>query len=67
MMDTASVGETAGKVWQFLDREGKSSVSAIEKGVDVSTREVLMSIGWLAREGKIDLSEEPRGLYITLR
>lgn len=67
MTDRASIGETAGKVWQFLNREGKSSVSAIEKGVGASSREVVMAIGWLAREDKVDMDEEPRGLYVTLK
>lgn len=66
MTDTASVGEVAGRVWQFLDQQGKSSVSAVENGVNASSREVLMAIGWLAREGKLNLSDEPRGLYVSL-
>lgn len=66
MTDTSTVGQMAGRVWQFLRSEGKSSVSAIEKGVDGSGREVQMAIGWLAREGKVEFSDEPRGLYVSL-
>lgn len=67
MTDTSSIGQTAGKVWQFLEHQGKSSVSAIEKGVPGSSREVQMAIGWLAREGKVEFSDESRGLYILLK
>lgn len=66
MVDTSTVGQAAGQVWQFLRDEGKSSVSAIERGVDASGREVQMAIGWLAREGKVEFSDESRGLYISL-
>ncbi|MDX1601388.1 MAG: winged helix-turn-helix domain-containing protein [Anaerolineales bacterium] len=66
MTDTSTIGQVAGQVWQFLQGEGKSSVSAIERGVDASGREVQMGIGWLAREGKVEFSDEPRGLYVSL-
>lgn len=66
MTDMSTVGQVAGQVWQFLRSEGKASVSAIEKGVDASGREVQMAIGWLAREGKVELNDESRGLYISL-
>lgn len=65
-MDISTVGQVAGQVWQYLRGEGKSSVSAIEKGVGRSSREVQMAIGWLAREGKVEFSDEPRGLYVSL-
>lgn len=67
MTDLVSVGKTAGDVWEYLKGAGKSSVSAVEKSVSAPGREVHMAIGWLAREDKIELGDEARGLYIWLK
>jgi hypothetical protein len=66
MTSLASIGETAGKVWSLLEKKGKMTASAIEKGVKAPAREVQMAIGWLAREGKVEVREETRGLYVWL-
>jgi hypothetical protein len=67
MTDVVSVGKTAGEVWEHLRGTGKSSVSAVEKAVAAPGREVHMAIGWLAREGQVELGEESRGLYVWLK
>jgi hypothetical protein len=66
MTTITSIGETAGKIWTLLDRSGKMTVSMLEKKVKSPAREVQMAVGWLAREGKIELSEETRRLYVWL-
>lgn len=60
------VGDTAGHIWQFLRRSGKSSLTAVKRGTKAPEPVVLMAIGWLAREGKIDLHREGRALQIWL-
>lgn len=67
MNTVAEIGNTAGRVWNFLDAHGKSSVSAVEKGAKAPKRQVHMALGWLAREDKIELLEESRGLYVALK
>lgn len=67
MNATAEIGETAGRVWNFLNTHGKSSVSAVEKAAKAPKRQVHMALGWLAREDKIELLEENRGLYVALK
>ncbi len=49
------IGIVAGEIWQFLD--GKKSVTADELTKELKRpRElVMMSLGWLAREGYITL------------
>jgi len=66
MASIASIGETAGKLWSVLDKSGKMTVSSLEKKVKAPAREIAMGIGWLAREGKIEIREEKRSLYIWL-
>jgi hypothetical protein len=67
MTTTGSIGETAGKVWGYLEAHGRSSISAVEKATDAPKREVQMAIGWLAREDKVELAEEKRALYVWLK
>jgi len=61
------IGETAGLVWNFLQSNGDSSLSALEKGVEAPRSMVSMAGGWLAREGKIEVKDEKRAVRIVLR
>jgi hypothetical protein len=61
------IGETAGLVWKFLQSNGDSSLSALEKGVEAPRSMVSMAVGWLAREGKIEVKDEKRAVRIVLR
>jgi len=62
-----SIGETAGEVWHFLHSKGESSLSAVEWGVHAPKAMGHMAIGWLAREGKLDLIQEKRVIKIWLK
>lgn len=61
-----TIGATAGLVWHFLEHSGRSSITAVEKGVDAPRALVDMAIGWLAREDKIGLIEDERSTQIEL-
>jgi Winged helix-turn-helix domain (DUF2582) len=65
--EVETIGETAGLVWQFLRSNGESSLSALEKGVKAPRSTVSMAVGWLAREGKIQMKDEKRTVRICLR
>jgi len=60
------LGETPGKVWEFLRAHGKVSLSALEKGVDAPRAMVYMAIGWLAKEGKVQMEHEERAVRVWL-
>jgi len=47
------IGITAGDIWRYLEDHGKSSLSKIVSDINTEEDRVLMSIGWLAREGHI--------------
>jgi len=61
------IGELAGHVWKFLDEEGSCSFSAITKAVDGPRSKVSMAVGWLAREDKLEFTQEGRGTKIGLK
>ena len=60
-----TIGTTAGQIWQYLDRKGESTLAKMSKELDLDTNFAQMGIGWLAREGKINV--EKRGNSTKLR
>lgn len=61
------IGITAGDIWHYLDGHGKSSLSQIANGIDTDRDRVLMSIGWLAREGHIIVEKSGFDYQVYLR
>ena len=63
---TEQVGETAGTVWRCLQKLGKTNLRAVERQVGVPESMTHMAIGWLAREGKLDLRQDGRSVEVWL-
>ena len=61
------IGITAGDIWHYLDQHGKSSLYKIVAGIDTERERVLMSIGWLAREGHVIVEGAGPDYQIALR
>lgn len=61
------IGIAAGDIWHYLDQHKSSTLSDLVKGIDKNRNIVLMSIGWLAREGHVILEEQGGDYKITLR
>jgi len=60
------IGITAGDIWHYLDEHGPTTLSALVSGIDRSRDSILMSLGWLAREGHVVVEGEGN-LRIYLR
>ncbi|MBN1913904.1 MAG: winged helix-turn-helix domain-containing protein [Candidatus Omnitrophica bacterium] len=61
------IGIVAGEIWHFLDQHGEASLSALLEGIDKPRDDVLMSVGWLAREGHVIVLQDKGEYSITLR
>ncbi|MBI5124117.1 MAG: winged helix-turn-helix domain-containing protein [Candidatus Omnitrophica bacterium] len=61
------IGITAGDIWHYLDTHGKSSLKEITNAIGTERDRVLMSIGWLAREGHIIVEKSGFDHQIYLR
>jgi hypothetical protein len=61
------IGETAGVVWGLLAEKGPLSLAKLAKAVKQPRDVVMQAVGWLAREGKIDIVEERRNRIVSLR
>jgi hypothetical protein len=66
MWQRQTIGETAGDVWQFLQSNGRSRLSAVERGIEAPKALVDMAVGWLACERKLELSQEKRAIQVWL-
>jgi len=62
-----SIGQTAGKVWSFLEEKGEANLTQIKKGVKADPNLILQAIGWLAREDKLQIEKKERFITYTLK
>ncbi|MDA9101114.1 winged helix-turn-helix domain-containing protein [Omnitrophica bacterium] len=49
------IGIVAGDIWHYLDEKGVATLDQLAKGTKQPKELILMSLGWLAREGHIVL------------
>lgn len=61
------IGIVAGDIWHFLDEHREVSISFLVKGIDKPRDNVLMSLGWLAREGHVIVQQVAGDYKISLR
>lgn len=62
------IGIVAGDIWHYLDQNyGEVALSKLVQGIDKPRDNVLMSLGWLAREGHIILQQVEGDYMISLR
>jgi hypothetical protein len=61
------VGETAGRIWHLLNDEGPQTFPQLKKKLNGSGELVSLALGWLAREEKVDISQEKKNITVALR
>jgi hypothetical protein len=61
------IGIVAGEIWHYLDQHGEASLTALCQGIDRPRDNVLMSLGWLAREGHVLLQKSNSEYAVSLR
>ena len=61
------IGIIAGEIWNFLDKHGQVSLAQLTGGIDKPRELILMSLGWLAREGHVLMRKEDSAYQISLR
>jgi hypothetical protein len=62
-----SIGETAGIIWHTLKASGSLPLSKLVDEAGAPKDLALLSLGWLAREGKITIEESGRKKMVALR
>jgi len=61
------IGIVAGEIWHFLDKNKGVSLDDLIKGIDKPREVILMSLGWLAREGHVNVKFEGNEYKINLK
>lgn len=52
---TDKIGKDAGKIWEILVTEDKIDTVHISKLTKMNEKDIYSALGWLAREGKIEM------------
>ncbi|MCR4881356.1 MAG: winged helix-turn-helix domain-containing protein [bacterium] len=54
-LEINEIGENAGRVWDYISSHEECTLSSLKKGLKLSTEDCCYALGWLAREGRIDM------------
>lgn len=68
-MNTETIGMYAGSVWVALNTADAMGVKQLKKATKLKDKEVYAALGWLAREGKIQIlpdDEDEKELIVSL-
>lgn len=60
-----TIGSNAGLVWNALDAKNGQTLKALKKETKLKEKELYAALGWLAREGKINI-EDGEDIVVTL-
>ena len=59
-MEINNIGNNAGLVWNALNANGKMTEAKLKKETGLASAEFFAALGWLAREGKLNVVVEAR-------
>ena len=60
------IGIAAGDIWHYLDEKGSATLDELAAHIKKDRTLLLMSLGWLAREGHIALGDAQTGFRASL-
>ena len=61
------IGESAGQLWHYLKENPQSTMEDAAKSLKLKENMLAMAVGWLAREDKVDISQEKKSFKVVLR
>ncbi len=62
------IGIVAGDIWHYLDQHGgEVKLSDLIRGIDKPRDNILMSLGWLAREGHVIVQKFEHDYKVSLK
>ncbi|HHU27441.1 MAG TPA: winged helix-turn-helix domain-containing protein [Bacteroidales bacterium] len=59
-------GINAGIVWSLLNETGRQNLKDVKKATKFTDKKLYAALGWLAREGKINIEEEEKEIFVSL-
>ena len=61
------IGIVAGEIWDFLDKHGQVGLEQLMVKIEKPRELILMSLGWLSREGHVLVRGDGSDYQISLR
>ena len=58
-MNIETIGTNAGSVWAALNEADALGVKQLKKITRLKDKEIFAALGWIAREGKININVDP--------
>lgn len=62
-----SIGDAAGVIWNYLDKNGASSVNKITTETGLNKNDIHRAIGWLSKEDKLTIEMIGRAETLSLK
>ena len=63
----SKIGITAGQIWKYIDKNSEVTALKLKSALGITNTVLYMGLGWLAREGKINIVEYAKGYKISLK
>ena len=60
------IGKTAGEIWKILKKKKEMNVAELPKLLNEKSALVYQSLGWLAREDKIEYHTKAAKMFVSL-
>jgi hypothetical protein len=67
MTAITEIGTAAGTIWHYLDKNGAASVTKVATDTGIGKNDIQRAIGWLAKEGKLDVELKGRVELLSLK
>ena len=62
-----TIGDAAGLIWNYLDKNGPSSVNKVTNETGINRNDVQRAIGWLSKEDKLAIEMIGRAETLSLK
>lgn len=62
-----TIGDTAGIIWKYLDKNGPASVNKVTTETGINKNDVQRAIGWLSKEDKLFIEMIGRAETLSLK
>lgn len=62
-----TIGEAAGQIWMYLDKNGPASVTKITNETGINKNDIQRAIGWLLKEDKLSIEMVGRAETLSLK
>lgn len=61
------IGQTAGQVFQYLETRSEASSLQIRSHLKITQSLLFLSLGWLSREGRVEILYRDRTFWVQLK